>query len=196
MSKRTCLFGIAAAAALLLAAGASQAATIGFDPDTASGAPADTIMLDLVVSDLGGEIVSAYDLDILYDDSLLSPLTVTFSSELGIALSDATLLSPGVLDIAAVSLLSDADLMALQDGNSVTLATLSFQVLAEGESTLDFSFDAFNDVKGANNAVLDVVADPAVINPGIPEPSSAMLFAVGALLVTRSTARRRRAAAR
>jgi hypothetical protein len=194
-------FGILVAAAVLLTATTSRSATIGFDPDPASVGTGETLAVDLIVSDLGGEVVSAYDLDILYDPAILTPTVVAFRTGLGDllafeALADADIPAPGVLDLASVSLLGDAELLALQGGDAVTLSTIQFQALSDAETTLDFRFDQFNDVKGLNNGVLEIVADPLAVNPPaavIPEPTAALTFGLG-LLITRASIRRGRRA--
>lgn len=65
------------------------------------------------------------------------------------------------------------------------VATLLFDAVGTGSTELDFVFDQFNDVKGRDGAVLPVVASRASIEVAapVPEPSAALLFAVGAALV-------------
>jgi len=62
---------------------------------------------------------------------------VNFGAALGVlgleVLTNFDLATPGLVDFAALSLLSDADLAALQ-GDAVTLATLQFSALALGTS--------------------------------------------------------------
>jgi hypothetical protein len=143
---------LALATSILLAA-AGTAATIGFNPSSVTPNPGDVFSVDVVVSDPAGEIVSACDLDIVYDDAVASALSVNLTPALGDsgvdAFYDSEISTPGVADLAGGSLLSDADLLALQGGDSVVLATLTFEYI-DGSTLLDFSFDAFNDVKGAN----------------------------------------------
>ncbi len=171
-----------AAAAVSLAFGmtsALAAPTISFVP-VAGG-------VDVVVGNLGGDIVAAYDLDVSYDALALTFTGFIFSSELGDSAAaefdgDAQDSVPGgLVDLWGLSFLSDASLFGLQDGNSVTLATLLFD--GSDFSSLDFvNWGPFNDVKGARNQI---------IIPGgqIPEPASYGL--VGLALLAAGVARRR-----
>jgi hypothetical protein len=87
-----------------------------------------------------------------------------------------------LIDFAAVSLLSDAALLALQGGDSVVLATLNFDAIAIGTSSLEFHFDAFNDVKGSGNTPLTLDAKAGSVAV-VPEPSAAVVFGLGWLIV-------------
>ncbi len=175
----------------------AEALTIGFSPATATVEIGSVVLVDVVVSDLGGEIVSAYDLDVTYDASILSVTDVTFGLSLGDeawweVFNDSNTSVPGLIDFAQLSLLSDADLAALQPA-SFTLATLEFQAVAAGTSSLDFTFDTFNDIKGLNAEMLEVDAGSGsvtVSNP-IPEPHAALVFGLGAMVIGMSSTRRR-----
>ncbi len=192
--RKLALLGIVGMALCLIPFSAT-AITIGFEPASQTVEVGDTLSVDVVVSDLGGEIVSAYDLDITYDASILTATDVSFGLLLGDeawweVLNDSDLSTPGLVDLAQVSLLSDAELDALQPDDEFTLATIEFLAIDLGESSLDFVFDAFNDIKGFNAEPLDV--DP--VSGGvrvIPEPHSALVFALGALIVGASVSRRR-----
>jgi hypothetical protein len=199
MRKILCTIAISLVAFSLSVLNAN-AATIGFSPSSSSVGVGDPVSVDIVVSGLGGEIVSAYDLDVLYDDSIVSATGVSLSSALGDeglfeAFYASSLATSGVIDFAGLSLLSDASLLALQGGDSVVLATIEFSAIADGTTALSFNFDAFNDMKGAGAAVLDLSVNPGRINVGaavVPEPTAALVFVVG-LLVTGRTIRRRSA---
>jgi len=199
---RSPLGGVIAILALgsILASPAS-AVTIGFDPATQSVALGDAVQVDLVISDLGGEIISAYDLDLTYDPTVVDATGVTFTMALGDELFFETfnavdLSSSGVVDLAQLSLLSDAELAALQPGDSVEVATLHFDTVGAGTTHFGFVFDDFNDVKGLDGGVLPIVEDAGSItvrSPSeapIPEPSAAILFVAGAMLVRRRVRRR------
>jgi len=160
--------------------------TIGFGAAVANANGTD-FDVDVIVSNLGGDIVAAYDLDVSYDDTALTFVDLAFSGALGGPLDaiedfDGTL--AGLVDLASISFLSDAALLVQQGGDSVTLATLTF-------TGNDFSSLAFvnwgtngnvtNDVKGRGNKV---------IIPGqVPEPATFGL--VGMALFAAGLARRR-----
>ena len=192
---RTEISAAIGAALTLLLASVAQATTIGFAPSSTTVEFGDSITLDVVISDLGGEIVSAYDLDLIYNSALLSATSVTFGPSLGDeslfeVFSDSDLTGPGVVDFAQLSLLSDASLLALQGGDSFVLASVSFDVTGTGTSTLDFVFDPVNDIKGANALRLDVTVAPGFVT-SIPEPSAALVFSLGAAILVAGSRRRR-----
>jgi hypothetical protein len=137
------------------------------------------VSVDVFVSNLGPQIVSAYDLDVKYDGAMLSFFDVFFDLNLGvpsevIEVEDGTV--SGLLDFAAVSLLSDSDLDVLQ-GDSVRLATMQFTALTDGNTdSLEFvNWGPFNDVKGRNNEI---------IIGQVPEPASFGLLALALLGLT------------
>ncbi len=181
--------------ALLLMPAAAGAVSIGFSPSAQAVDVGDPVFVDVVISDLNGEIVSAYDLDITYDASILTATDVTFGSFLGDefffeVFNDFDLSGSGVVDMAQLSLLSDADLAAMQPASFV-LATIEFQAIADGTSALDFV--APLDIKGLQASIIDV--DPAsgsvTVGAPIPEPSAALIFGLGAFIVGAATRVRR-----
>lgn len=164
-----------AAAVVSLAFGmvpATAAPTIGFENTVVNGG---TVSVDVVVGDLGNQIVSAYDLDVSYDTGALVFSDLTFGTGLGgsddvVEGFDDSL--AGLLDFFSVSLLSDADLFSLQGGGPVTLATLAFT--GDDASSLAFinwgtnlGTDITNDVKGRLNRVII----PGAVVP-VPEPAT------------------------
>lgn len=178
---------VAAVFTVLLVAPAG-AAVIGFNPMgpyTFLNA-GDPLSVDVVVSGLGTEVVAAYDLDILFDPLMLTPTTITQYLVLGDDTTFEAFYSQNIyanyLDIAGVSLLSDADLATLQAGGDVTLAKLDFTAIKAGDTSLSFSWGSGQDVKGRNNAVL--------IPRSVPEPGSMLLMAAG--LAGIALARRKR----
>ena len=192
--RRITFQNLIVAALSLFVVGTASAATIGFSPASQTVAVGDFLSVDLVISDLGGEIVSAYDLDVVYDASILSAVSVSFGPLLGDELlfevfNDYDLSVPGLVDLAQLSLLSDAQLLALQGGDSFVLATLGFDAVGLGTSSLDFVFDAFNDIKGMNAQPLEIVAQSGAAS-AVPEPSAAVVFALGAAVVAAGIRRR------
>ena len=162
------IFSVLMAMGLFLA-GAQSARAIMIDFTPLIGGA-----VDIVISDRGSEIVSAYDLDVAYDPLGLDPIGVTFGNLLGGpfgSLQDVDLSITGIVDLAELSLLSDAALAGLQPDDFV-LATIDFDVLDQGGSTdLEFLWAAGNDVKGLRNGV--------IIPGSVPEPGSVALLAVG-----------------
>lgn len=138
----------------LLSVGSASAISIDFSPESETVYIGDSFGVDVVISDLyatdtSREIVSAFDLDVIYDASVLTATGVTFGSSLGLNpstdpfdfFSDAWItevLTPGRLDFAESSWLSNSDLLDLQPNDSFVLATLNFVSIAEGFSSLIF----------------------------------------------------------
>jgi hypothetical protein len=172
-----------------LAAGprAALAISIGFVPAVQTVGVGASVAVDVVVTGLEpDQIVAAYDLDVAYDPLVVTAVSVSFGSGLGTlgseVLTDSDLATAGIVDFAAVSLRSDADLAASQ-GDAVTIATLHFTAAALGASSLTLvSAPPFGiDVKGLADGILafDPVGDGAI--HVVPEPSTLTLLGVGLL---------------
>ena len=159
--------------------------------------------LSLSVSELGGEIVSAFDLDLVFDAALFTASDVVFGTMLGGPTDSASgsLISAGRVDLFELSFLSDDTLAAMQ-ADPVTLATLSLTAIAAGNGL--FAFDVETppglDVKGRGALRLEfdsvdgyalAVAAPPV---SVPEPAPlALLSAALAPLAWRRRASNRAA---
>ncbi len=121
--------------------------------------------------------IGAFDFDVSFDPVFLSPTGVQFGSFLGNPRTGEALISfafsPGVVDFAEVSLLAPAQLDALQPP-VFALASLSFNALATGATSLSFS---------------EAIVDDAFGNK-IPEPGTVLLLAsaLAALLGARRAA--------
>jgi len=193
---------LAALALALFAMGAfaardASALTLSFSPSSVSAGIGDSVGVDVVVSDLGTDLVAAFDLDVLYDPSVLHATSVAFGVHLGDpaafeAFTDFNLATAGRVDFAELSLLDAAQLGALQTG-PFALATLQFDVVGGGVSTLAYRFDANNLLVGPRGEVLDVVVRDGSVVAVVPEPTAALLFAVGFALVGLHTRRARTA---
>lgn len=198
-------------------AAASSVATIGFSsnggttitnpltPNVASGgSPSYDIFVTILTA---GQIVAAYDLNVLYSTTYLRPKISTAVSyddsspyifgnpasfEVIRSSNTATF---GMINLKMVSLLSDEALQSRQNasvGTKIKLATLNFDAVATGTANLSFDWSAptvtMRDVKGLNNQII-VSAD------AVPEPSTYIMSLVAGLIVGGAVWLRRRQAA-
>ncbi len=198
---RRILFSITAGFALIaIQALPVKAAIISIQPSEETVDVGETVTVDLVVSELAaGEIISSYDLDLTYDNSIVSYNDdATFGASLaGLPMFQvANEYLPGAIEMVELSLESDAALQGLQS-DSFTLATLSFTAAYYGSTSLDLS--AINIVGlGAADITFDTSLVGGLINvqpSAIPEldgnaAGSALVFLLGSVFVF--SARRRR----
>ncbi|MBU1310723.1 MAG: hypothetical protein KKE30_14475 [Gammaproteobacteria bacterium] len=188
-------FLLPAMLALLLVAVPARAALIYISPVQQQVAVADTLSVDIFVSGLAGEVVSGWDLLLLFDGSILQATDVFFDlanfadDPIADALYDATI-SVGEVSTFMVSFLSDAEL-ALRQTEPVRLFSVSFLALTDGVSLLNFGTDPDFElnVTGRDGLSLDLSARGACVGVGqgqcatdIPAPSTLWLFALAVLL--------------
>lgn len=154
----------------------------------------DPVSVDVFVSGLAGEIVSGWDINVLYNSTILQATDVIFDianfadDPLLDAFYDFTLLA-GEVDSFMVSFLSDADL-ALRQTEPLRLFSISFTALTDGVSLLNFGTDPNFElnVVGRNAESLPLQARGACISVGqgqcreVPEPGTLWLLALLGLI--------------
>jgi hypothetical protein len=184
--KKLCILGVLLLLSVMVRLPSASATTIGFsNGGTINATVGGTYSVDVVISGMpSGQVVSAFDLDVLFNKNILSVNSVVFSPWLGSldpllfeVLTNAILTKSGVANFASVSMLSDLELKTLQSSlnGTVTLATLNFGAIATGSSTLTFDWYPTKDVKGVDAKVIyGYGADPAV-----PEPGTILLLGSG-----------------
>lgn len=148
------LMGLAIASSLSAPVWALPA--VQLTPSMTNVTTGQTVTVSVDVTDLGGQIVSAYDLDVGFTSGLLSWTQTLFGGLLGgpsDSLQDSSE-SSGVVDLAELSFLPDADLDALQPGDTVHLADLEFLATADGQLSFNLIWGPGQDVKGFNNQVI------------------------------------------
>jgi hypothetical protein len=149
--------------------------------------------LSLVLSGLAseGQIVSAFDVFLTFDSSIVAPTGLSFGTALGGPASSiqGSISGSGDLEAFEVSFLTDADLAALQ-GDSVTLAQLIFSGIGLGTSSVQFgaATTVFGkaDQSGVPTTLLPDLggARITVVERPAPEPASLLLLALGLAALT------------
>lgn len=178
-------------AAMGIASLRADAATLALSPASA-GPIGGTIVLDVVVGGLGGTpttTVGGYDLRLTYDPSLVAFVGFTYQPALGAYPTEVNVASSGgagVIDFAAVSYL-DAVTLAGSQGSGFVLGQVTLQAVGLGTAVLAFARTELAD--GFGLALLPITSATGATLEVVPEPSAALLVAVGLA----SLARRRRA---
>lgn len=189
--------------ALLLAPLSSHAITISLNPTSQTVTSGSSFDVALTISGLGNGVapsLGAFDVDISFEQSILSFSSVTFSSFLGdLSLFEATtsfddFSTPGIVNLFELSLLEGDALTCvfcippyLDDlqPSDFTLATLSFSALSAGSSALGVSLNALVDASGGD-LTADLIGGSVNVNangnPGsVPEPATWLLLGLGAI---------------
>lgn len=167
----------------LLAAGAAQAATLSLSPASIGPlTPGTTLVFHLILSGVGDDdsnTVGAYDFDLSFDPSIASFAGFTYHPFLGVLEDDEVIVASGAtgstIDIAAVSLLDGASLVALQPA-SFALGSITLVAVGPGAFALAFTQSLVSDVNGFDLALTQV--DGASVQV-VPEPGTAWLLAGG-----------------
>ena len=186
---RNLLFGMPVM--LVLVAAPAGAITIGIEPAAQQVAVASSVNVNLVISDLGDGIapsLSAFDVDLTFDDGVLSFLGATFGDTVlgdqldltGIGPLNGVTPAAGVVNLFELSLDPPSDLDDLQAGAFV-LATLTFGAQASGISALGLSILSLGDADG-NSLTADILTESISVqsvDAVVAEPASFALLLAG-----------------
>jgi hypothetical protein len=199
------LFTRLASTALLLVSLPLHAITISLNPATQTVTAGSSFDLSLMISGLGSGAapsLSTFDVDVSFDQSILSFSTVAFGPflgdpSLGESITSFGVSTPGIVNLFELSFLEGDSttcifctppfLDDLQPAG-FTLATLSFSALSAGASPLGITLNALGDANG-DPLTADSVVDGSInvnANSGsVPEPATWLLLGLGALTMNR-----------
>lgn len=160
----------------------ASAYVLGFIPNTQSvqlGGQASVVVRVAGVRPYG---LGNYDLDVLYDPTILAFDRALdhmgLGSAIGLGVSDV----PGRVTLSDFSLEWPSDLLASQP-DSFPLLTLVFKAQAVGTSFLEFDFVNLGDVYGDTVTLIDAPFGSITVNAAsIPEPGSLMLITIGGVM--------------
>ncbi|MEJ2454174.1 MAG: PEP-CTERM sorting domain-containing protein [Candidatus Thiodiazotropha sp.] len=171
---------------MLATTGPVQAITIDLIPNYQELEVGTPLTVEIAISELTGGAapsLGVFDLDLVYDATMLSfagPDGVNFGNQLDLfdlgsvrAIEDST---PGVVNLFELSLdlADDLDNLQLAD---FSLATLTFDTLIEGMSTLALSINALGDSIGAPlTAQVNGVEINITASTQVPEPAPVLLL--------------------
>lgn len=165
----------------------TQAAIIGFAPSDQSVGLGDNVSVDLYISGLGDDILTGFDIDVSFDDSILGFESFTYGTGLDTfglgTLNDTIDWGFGAVNVFELSFDFDEDLQAFQP-NDFVLGTFTFSTLSEGISFLDadvlglsgeYVFDDILGFEVAKSLSADVVSGSVTV----PEPAILSLLIIG-----------------
>lgn len=193
----TTLFTRLASTALLLVSVPIHAITISFNPVTQAVTAGSSFEVALEISGLitgAAPSLGTFDLNVGFDPAILGFSSALFGDPvlgdqldvLGLGGNPiAVIPGSGTVNIFELSLDTADDLNSLQT-DSFTLATLTFNALSAGTSSLGISVNALGDANG-DPLTTDLLIDGSVtVNGGsVPEPAICLLFGLGALSMSR-----------
>lgn len=197
--KSLSLVAVALAAVLAPSAHAGMAPKLEISPSVQTVNFGNQAVVDIFATGLGNgsaPAIAGFDFTLFFDSSILSPVSVAFSSRLGdpnnssesLNFNQYVLAGPTVIGIQLqnLSLLDGTTLFALQTAGSsgFSLATITFDTIATGTSALSFfvgssSDESYNDLNlTGGTGSIDVTTGGG---SAVPEPATYVMSGVGLL---------------
>lgn len=171
----------------------AQTATITVTPSSQTTAVGSNVLVSVSIAGLLDGVapsLGAFDLNLLFDPSILSVSNFSFGTGLdvlglgSVQFSDVT--TPGLLSIGEISLDLPADLNTLQSG-AFALFTVTFQAVGTGVSALGLDINALSDAYGEALAATTINGSVSAV----PLPAAVWLLLSGVLGVCGFSRRRR-----
>jgi len=174
----------------------SHATFITIEFDSSNYEIGDTLQADIVISDIEKDLgfqklVAAFELGLSFDTSMLAYQSAAFGTALDVdplLISDQLVVesTPGQLDISETSFALSHDLFTAQDGlSSFTLASLNFNVVADGLSSLTLNHIMLGDEGGQLFSQVSFL--PADFQVGgsvsVPETPTLLLFTLSIMFL-------------
>ena len=195
-----------ASSALLCVTPSMAAITVTLTPSSQHVNVGDQVTIDVGISGLGTEVLSAMDLDMLFNPTVLgSPRSVSFfGAQFGNLVADSffdVFFELGDTEVQAGSLLDDDALAAIQTDDAFQFLSYTFTALADGFSFLNYGpdLDFERAFTGRRAQLLDVTVVGACVSVGqvtdcnrVPEPATFSLAGLALLGVFAPSALRRR----
>jgi hypothetical protein len=161
----------------------------------------DPASMDLVVSGLGNlspPSLGAFDFDLSYNPAILDAVSLTFGTFLDLgtlgSLRSSDLSVAGVIELDEISFETSADLNNAQPG-AFTLATLGFNGVGPGISSIAFTFASLSDEGGLSITAFSTTDGAIEVRrqigvPDVGSTASLLLLGIVSLLALRRSSNR------